>query len=271
MFNVNTSSLNRLTVELKNLHKAALPNTVRFTLNDLAFDVKKNTLIKGLHETDMKIKSDSFFKKYSGVEKATGYDVEKMYSQVGMMPSLGSGTADRTIQRMKEQDEGGTLRHSGIALNDARTLGDFNKQYGFHNMAKTRAIRGREKKVREDAMRKNLYFWGNPIAYGDKQGLIKAFTKSKITEGGGGKGNVVLYGKYIYEIIGFHHIGDSGDKFNSSHKNIKIHLRKLYSYKQNRQVHLKPKHFTQKSGLLTMKKAEEIFRLNASKQLAKWQ
>jgi len=262
MFNVNTSSLNRLTVELKNLHKAALPNTVRFTLNDLAFDVKKNTLIKGLHDTDMKIKSDSFFKKYSGVEKATGYDVDKMYSQVGMMPSLGSGKADRTIQRMKEQDEGGSLKHSSIALDSAR---------GTLKKGNSRAIRGREKKVREDAMRKNLYFWGNPIAYGDKQGLIKAVTKSKITEGGGGKGNVVLYGKYIYEIIGFHHIGDSGDKFNSSHKNIKIHLRKLYSYKQNRQVHLKPKHFTQKSGLLTMKKAEEIFRLNASKQLAKWQ
>ena len=257
MFNVNTSSLNQLAIELKNLHKAALPNTVRFTLNDLAFDVKKNTLIKGLHETDMKIKSDSFFKKYSGVEKAAGYDVDKMYSQVGMMPSLGTGTADRTIQRMKEQDEGGSLKHSSIALDSAR---------GTLKKGNSRARKGNEKRVREDAMRKNLYFWGKPIQFGDTQGLIKAVTKSKITTGGGGKGNVILYGKYIYEIIGFDHIGDG-----KKHEKIKIHLQRLYSFKQNRQVHLKPKHFTQKSGLLTMKKADEIFRLNASKQLAKWQ
>jgi hypothetical protein len=252
MFSVDMRSVNRLIFDLKQVHKAALPNSVRFTLNDMAFDVKKLTLVQGLHETSMKIKSDSFFKRYSGVEKATGWDVNKMQSQVGMMPSLGVGKADKTINRLEQQDEGGSLRHDAIGLDNAR-IGKIST--------------GRIKQV---SRRKNLKFWGKPIEYGDNQGLIRTVTASKIESGGKGKGNVIQYGKIIFEINGFFHHGASNSKGNVSHKGIVLDLTKLYSEKSNRIIHVKPQHFMQNASNLTGKKIEEIFRINAERQLNKW-
>lgn len=252
MYSVDVRGLNKVIVELSGLHRAALPNTVRFTLNDLAFDVKKATLVQGLHQTGMKIKSDSFFKRYSGVEKAKGYEVGKMQAQVGMMPSLGTGTADKTIRRLEQQDDGGSLRHDAIGLDNART---------------GKISTGR---IKQASRRKSLKFWGKPIEYGDKQGLIRTVTASKIERGGKGKGNVLQYGKIIFEINGFHSTGSKNSKGNVAHKGIILDITKLYSEKSNRVIHVKPQHFMQKSSNITGSKTEEIFRKNAEKQLNKW-
>jgi hypothetical protein len=241
---VDTRGISRAAVELKNIHRAALPNAVRSTLNDLAFDVKKATLLQALHSTDMTIRNEPFFKKYSGAVKATGWDIKSMTAEVGMIPS---GNANKAVERLKQQDEGGQLRHTAIATNDARV--------------------GKSKsgKIRKNARRANLKFWGQPIKYGDTQGLIKAVTKSGIQSGGSGKGNVVIYGKFTYEIIGFKHIGKT-----KHHDKIKLYLKKLYNVKPKRVVTVKAQHFTQKAANLSGPKAQVMFTKNAEKQLAKW-
>ena len=240
MLIVDAKQVETIYAELHKAHRAALPNAVRFTLSDLAFDVKKNTLIQALHKTPMHIKSDSLFKGNSSLKKATGWDIGAMYSQAGLVDTMKAG---RTMRRMKQQDEGGQLKHEDIALNNARV----GTKEG-----------GRVKKI---AYKNKIKVWGQPVKFGDTQGLIKAVTVSKINRGGKGKGNAVIYGKILYEIVGFKQFAKN---------KIKLHLSKLYSTENNRSVKVKPNHFTDKAANLTGVKTEAIFMENARKQLKKF-
>jgi hypothetical protein len=243
MITVDAKGILELASSLTEVHRAAFPNAVRFSLNDLAFDVKKNTLMPSIHNTDMTIRSESFFRKYSGVEKATGWDISAMQSQVGMMPSLGAGTADKAVERLKEQEGGGTLKHSFVPLENVRS-------------GQTR--RGRVR--RKNQMSNILIF--RKVDAGDKQGFIRAITATGIEKGGTGKGIAVLYGKVLYEVVGF--------KRDRKLNKIYLHVNRLYAYEENRQVNLRPKKFVEHAALLSIPKFQEIFNVNAERQLAKF-
>jgi hypothetical protein len=241
MITIDTREIFKLAAKLQGLHRAAFPNAVRFTLNDLAFDVKKATLFTALHETSMVIRSESFFKKYSGVEKATGWDVSKMQSQVGMIPS---GGATKAVSRLEQQEEGGSL-------------GDRN--YVPAEQARTGSTR--RGKVRRSNYMNKLSLRGN-IPYGEKQRLIRAVTGSQVSSGGSGKGNVILYGTVLYEIQGFKRIRKTDT--------IKLHLKKLYTYKPDRTIQIKPQRFMEHAALKTGPKLQEIFNKNAEYQFKKF-
>lgn len=241
MIKVDTKSFVRLASDLKEVHRAALPNAVRFTLNDMAFDVKKIQLLPALTKSELIVRNPSFFKKYSGIDKATGWDINKMFSEVGMIPS---GDASKAVERLKQQDIGGTLKDRNFVPDPKARTG--NKKGG---------------KVRQQNYLSKLKLMGH-IQMGDKQGLIRAVTASKIESGGSGKGFVVIYGSILFEIIGFKRL--------PKQNTIKLHLKKLYTYKKDREIHLKPHHFMQKSAMETGKKLQELFSINAEKQLAKF-
>lgn len=239
MIEIDVKDIKNMSAKLAKASRATFPVAVRSTLNDMAFDVKKNQLIPVLkNKSGMTIRNESFFRKYSGFQKAEGFKIESMYSQVGMMPS---GNASKAVNRLDEQDIGGTL-------GDRNFVPDENVRQG-----KTRSG-----KVRKSGFIQRQKLIAK-VSWGDKQKLIREVTGSKIKSGGKGKGNVIIYGSILYEIVGFKRI--------RKNNTIKLHLIKLYSYDKGRKIAVKPHRFMQKSATPAGNKMQEFFNANMAKQL----
>ena len=240
MVTVDFTEFNKIQMQLKELHRAVLPNAVRSTLNDLAFDVKKNTLMPSLNKS-MIIRNNQFFKKYSGVDKATGYDIGKMFSEVGFIPS---GNATKAVGRLEEQDKGGNLDKRNMVPLDKSRIGS--------------TVKG---KVRGVNYQNKIKLAGHVIK-GDLQGLIRGVTRTKIDKGGAGQGIAIIYGQTLFEINGFKRLRKSNS--------IKLNLKPLYSYKKDRKITVKPHRFMSKSAMESSNKCQELFNKNVEKQMAKF-
>jgi len=110
--NINTTEIVAFTNKLEKIHRAALPNAVRSTLNDLAFDVKSNTLQSVTNSTFIKRKP-SFFRAFSRVDRAVGFNIKTMVSSVGMRK-------DTATEGMDSQEKGGSEKRALIATDKAR-------------------------------------------------------------------------------------------------------------------------------------------------------
>ena len=237
MVQVDVRDILKVSKRLRNAHRSTFPVAVRSTLNDMAYDVKTNHLLPVLKaKSGMTIRSESFFKRYSGFKKASGFEIASMFSQVGMIPA---GDASKAVDRLDEQDVGGTLKHAQVPLYASR--------------------RGKSHKKRVQ----NKLFWQKikiaaTVPYGDKQGLIRAVTKTRINHAGGDTPTGVVYGNILYGIRGFKRV-------NSQNK-IKLHLTRLYSFEKNRKVTVKPHRFMEKSAILAGVKIQSLFNTNLEKQ-----
>jgi len=115
VLNVNSKDVIMFTNKLEKLSKSDFPIAVRQTLNDLAFDVKQNTLLRKADKTFI-IRAPTFFKRFSAVEKAKGFDVNTMQSKAGIKP--GSNIAAKNLTK---QEKGGKIKkRSYIYMNQAR-------------------------------------------------------------------------------------------------------------------------------------------------------
>jgi hypothetical protein len=240
MITIDTREIENLCEDLIKIHRAALPNAVRNTLNDLAFDVKARTLSDSVVSAFDNLRNPTLFKKYSGVLKAQGWEIKKMQSTVGMIHQEG---ATKVVSRLEEQEEGGTLRHNYIPTDIARVG-------GLH-----------KGKVLKNRWTGNITKFAH-IPYGDRQALIRQVTGWGIKSGGKGKGAAILYGNTLYEVKGF-------KRFRKTNS-IELHFDRIYTYKKNRQVKIKPTHFVRNAALKTGVRVQEFFNKNAEKQLAKF-
>lgn len=125
VFNINTQASVALLNRLEQLYRSALPLAIRGTLNAAAFDVKTRTLDESATKNFIR-RSPTFFKRFSGVNKATGWDINSMRAQVGMtieggsISGLKAGTA---VANMEIQEEGGKIDKGLDYLKAARTGG----------------------------------------------------------------------------------------------------------------------------------------------------
>jgi hypothetical protein len=87
-FNVNTQATIVLTNKLERLNKYAFPNAVRSTLNDGAFHMKKDEILKSAKK-NMKVKNKNFFKANTGVVRAKGKSVSQMEAKAGFVNNRG--------------------------------------------------------------------------------------------------------------------------------------------------------------------------------------
>ena len=76
-FNVNTDATIALTARLERLNKSAFPSSVRSTLNDAAFEMKKKNILVSAKK-NMEVRNPSFFRKFTGVKRESGFDVKSM-------------------------------------------------------------------------------------------------------------------------------------------------------------------------------------------------
>ena len=82
-FDINTNDVIKLTNKLDELHRSALPSAVRNTLNNAAFEMKKNIPF----QADKKFitRDKGFFKRMSAVNKASGFDINRMVAETGII------------------------------------------------------------------------------------------------------------------------------------------------------------------------------------------
>lgn len=129
IFNVNTQACVLLVNKLEQLHKSAFPLAVRGTLNAAAFDVKMRTLDESATQNFIR-RSPTFFKRFSGVNRATGWNIDSMRAEVGMTAEGGGASelsARTAVANMEVQEEGGKITEGLEYLPGARVSGDADK------------------------------------------------------------------------------------------------------------------------------------------------
>lgn len=120
---VNVDGAIQLTARLERLNRSAFPVAVRSTLNDMAFEAKKN--IPNQAKSKFTIRQNNLFKRFSGVNKAAGYNLNNMQASVGVVdngkPKLAKGLAT--------QETGGNLQGRKLIAHDkARISGSNTKK-----------------------------------------------------------------------------------------------------------------------------------------------
>lgn len=123
---INSIAMKEYEKKLNDLHRSAFPNAIRSTLNDAAFEMKKDNLHTSAAKNFKHTRSKSFFKKFSGVKKATGWNINSMYSEIGLL-DMGVKTAKTAIDNMHMHEKGGSINEGATYLRDSRTSKSFGK------------------------------------------------------------------------------------------------------------------------------------------------
>ena len=112
MLKLDADSVIKLTVTLEKLHKSALPSAVRNTLNNAAFETKKEIPIQGAKRFITRNKG--FLKGYSEVQKAKGFKIDSMSSIAGITTKKNAKIA----RQMETQEFGGNLQTGRLVPHD---------------------------------------------------------------------------------------------------------------------------------------------------------
>lgn len=143
-FDVNTKALIELTAKLGQLHRSALPVAVRGTLNDAAFETKQR--VPQLASRKFITRNRGFFRAFSSVNRAGGFNINTMRAEAGINPEKGS----RVAEGLEAQETGGAIRGRKLIPHDkGRVSGSHRKrvrrQNRFSNIGKIADSRKRDK------------------------------------------------------------------------------------------------------------------------------
>jgi len=235
---IDSSEVREFTKKLRETHRSHMPTVVRNTLNQLAFDVKKNELLKSA-DKEFILRSPSFFKRYSGVKKADGWDISTMQSEIGIIP--GENIAAGLLEK---QEHGGTVAHRAYIYMDTSRTGKNKKgKVQKQNYIGTRGIlRGFPNKKRSE----KAQFVANAIKalqtdndiLQEKDGRIKLMRVLSIQQ-------------------------------NRVSKKIFVKMKYIASYQKERSVHVKARPFLRKASEITYRKTDKIFRTEIRKRFDK--
>ncbi len=236
LINIDSKELIVFTNKLDKIHRAALPNAIRNTLNSAAFDVKTNTMPESADDTFVNRKPN-FFKANSRVETAKGFSIKDMESVVGFTSK--NSTSDNAVDDLEEQEYGGTIEgRSFIPMDTAR---------GGNNSKPVRP--GNRLSKVKNIVNSNTIAGTNP-----KQQFIHAVSKA-------GKGGYVIGNntkKTLFRV----------DDYDPVSKKFK--LKALFSYSKGRDVKVKETKFMRKASLKTAEKLDDFYIKHAEKQIEKY-
>lgn len=241
MFNVNTNANIILTNKLERLNKSAFPSAVRSTLNDAAFAMKKGNILDSA-KRNMTVRNPSFFRKFTGVNRAKGYDIRSMQSEVGFVntdPNKQKG--QKAIVGMEHNEVGGSDNTGAMYLPKARTSNSANRlvrkksRFNKSNIVQTGGSKSRSKKAQ---------FIAN--AYVSAKQKKPAFIETS-------------KGKFLVQVT----------KFDSDHKKLKIKMDFLMRSRKQNVAKAKATHFNKEAALKTQKQIEVFYQKNAEYQIAK--
>jgi hypothetical protein len=228
---LNTNEVVKFTATLEQLRKTALPNAVRGTLNDAAFDVKQKTMLAESRAAFVN-RSPNFFRANSTVSKATGVDVNQMRSTVGFMEDrLRLGTNNFSVKDLEQQEHAGNIGgKSFIPTDEARTN-------GYRSLVKPANRLSKILKGNKIVVAKNL---GGT----KKQAFVKAIHKAGVggyVQGSNIKGETLLW---------------SVDSINGPNR---FSLTPLYTYRSGRKVGVKGTGFMEVATLKSANKLNDFY------------
>jgi hypothetical protein len=239
---VNTDSAIQLTAKLERLHRSSFPSAVRNTLNDAAFDMKKKEIASSFR-LNFKPKTGTipYVKKLILVEKANGFNVNKMSSLVGFLNPSNSSDK-RFVEGLYKQENGGIIDDGLRYLKRARG-GKHNGRVQRENFYdKTRVVSGRSQRkgTRKSKFLARAYRAmkeGKPMFMNTMKGnfLVKVNTVS----------SDILSRKISFDF-----------SFIAMSRKVK-------------KTNLKPTHFVEEAGQKTSKKLENFYQKNAEFQFKK--
>lgn len=106
---IDSHQLVQLTNKLERMHRSALPVSVRGALNDVAFDIKKNTL-PSQFDNNFTIRKKTFLSSHSTVIKSQNtFDIDQMESQVGIKKGK-----SKSGDQLEFQERGGVIKDKGF-------------------------------------------------------------------------------------------------------------------------------------------------------------
>jgi hypothetical protein len=165
-FNVNTDATIALTAKLERLNRSAFPNAVRSTLNDAAFHMKKKEILKSA-KLNMTVRNRGLFKKFTGVQKATGYNLNSMQAVVGFVPKEGV-KGGKVPEGMEKNEVGGTDNTGAMYVPTSRQQNRYDKNKLAKNHTKRVRTRGGQSSVMA-----LMAGWeeGKPVFFRSKKGI----------------------------------------------------------------------------------------------------
>lgn len=240
---ISTKGLEKYKKDLQKMHKSSYPIAVRNTLNNAAFDMKKDTFQKSAKKNFKGLKSPQFFKRFSGVDKAKGFDVKSMKSKMGLV-NMGNKAARKAIEEMPKHEVSGIVQDGFAYLKAARSGNNLNKFVRKANYYdKSKVVTGRSKQARGKGTRKSKFVARAFRAHAEK----KPFFMNSM------RGNFLVYVTSIKK---------------KGRDEVKINSRLLM--KQRGAVRIKANHFVSEAGQDTQKKMPKLYQDEFGKQLKKY-
>lgn len=247
IFDVNTKAVIKYSKKLDLINERALPRSVRNTLNSLAFDTKRRTLIQESEKTFTN-RNKTFFKRFSRVQTVQSSKINTMEAKVGMVDTARSGQSEQAGRNMTQQQIGGRIGGRTLVPLDTARVGNSNKKNvrpinrisRLNNVLDTGVTKG--SKHRQRFIRTAVF-------------AVQRFGTSAVIK------HTAMNGKtYLYRV------SRGGNDIQTSQFNLKV--TPLYSVKRGRNVSItSPVPFTFIAAKRSQKRANMIFIQNAKRQI----
>lgn len=236
--------------KLGTLHRSAFPSAVRSTLNRVAFDVKKRTLLKTSKE-EFTERETNFFKSNSTVKLATGFDVDNMKSIVGMSEDrITDKSTNYAVKNLEAQEHGGTIKNRAFVPMRQSRVGNNNRKTV-------------KKNLRISTINSASFTPTNKnSASSKKQQFIRAVMYSISKQDGYVLGHKTSSGGRTLFKVDF-------VRQNLKTRKIQMKLSPLYNVKKQRSFKVSATHFMEKSAMESAKKMNDFFKKEAEFQFKK--
>lgn len=119
VIDLNNDEVIDFSAKLEKLHRSAFPSAVRNTLNQVGFDMKRTNIVKSAKQNFNRVKSPTFFRKFTVVDKAVGFDINRMSTTVGFVNST-DPKIRRVVSGLIRQEFGGRINDGSRYLKAAR-------------------------------------------------------------------------------------------------------------------------------------------------------
>jgi len=231
ILDVNTDQFVVLSNKLEKIHRSAFPVAARQTLNKAAFFTRKNTLQIEARKQFI-IRKPSFFRAFSSVDKATGFNVRSMTATVGMTDK------NESSRNLKYQERGGSIQNRDFIATDAARTG-----------------KSKRKPISKRSRASNIKIVKASNRGTKKQRFVKAAIVA--TQKYGKSGHVLMDNSLI--------------RINKAMSNLKsrklvIATTKVYDYKKGRSVRIEKHPFVAPAAQRSGRMMEKWFRIEAEKQ-----
>jgi len=252
---INSDALVKYTQKLEKMHRSALPVTVRETLNDAMFDMKKRTLPISA-DRKFNVRNPTFFKAMTGVSRAAGFDIRKMSATVGFnVSSNKSGSsrksAEAAVRGLERQDVGGVGNENAIYLEASR--GGSN-----NNLVKRSKLYNRLDPLNS----RNRTF--GPSSSTEKSSFVAAaYASAKLKRPFSWKSK--KGGRFLIQTKSFRKTKGTAKKPSS----VKFDGVRLMKSRSSAPVKIKPTHFRQEAADMTSNKIGQFYQDQFNKRVAK--